>query len=290
MEMITSNKNEKIKNIQALLKLKKERDRQGVFVIEGLRIFKDTLETAPEYIEAVFVSESFFATDAMQEIKENILKPGITQYKISDKITVAKDSVFESISQTVTPQGIMSIVRKPEYNLKKIMSTNIISGCSEISDGYHIEKGTCQRKKLLLLENIQDPGNLGTMLRTAEAAGISGIIMSRDCADIFSPKVVRSTMGSIFRMPFYYAEDFYSAIETLKADAVTVYAAYLHGGIPYTEVTYTEKIAIMIGNEGNGLSEEAVTKADKRIYIPMAGKIESLNAAVAAAILMYNLR
>ena len=263
MEMITSNKNEKIKNLQALLKLKKERDRQGFFVIEGLRIFKDTLETAPECIESIFVSESFSSSSAMDEIKDKLLKSEISSEY--EKILAVKDNVFENISQTVTPQGIMCTVKKPYYSVKNIIG-----------------------KKILLLENIQDPGNLGTMLRTAEAAGVSGIIMSRDCADIFSPKVVRSTMGSIFRMPFVYCENFYAAIEELKGYGITVYAAYLHGGVPYQEITYSEKAAILIGNEGNGLSREAVELADKRIYIPMAGKIESLNAAIAAAILMYH--
>lgn len=273
MEMITSNKNEKIKNLQALLKLKKERDRQGVFVIEGLRIFKDTLETAPGFIKEIYVSESFASGTFMDELKAGISETDNLRLRLSEKITVIRESIFNSISQTVTPQGIMCIVKKPEYRMEEITGA-----LSEKSD--HV--------KILLLENIQDPGNLGTMLRTAEAAGAACIVMSRDCADIFNPKVVRSTMGSIFRVPFIYAEDFCAATGQLKANGFTIYAAYLHGGVKYTEVHYDVKSAIMIGNEGNGLTDEAVSTADKRLYIPMEGKIESLNAAVAAAILLYH--
>lgn len=254
METITSAKNEKLKNIAALLKSKKERDAQGRFVIEGLRLFNDTLKTAPRYIESVFYSESAKNTLGMETEK----------YTFSENMV--KDSVFDAVSGTVTSQGIMAIVKKPLYSLEQMLATG---------------------KRFLVLENIQDPGNLGTMLRTAEAAGMDGIVMSPDCADIFSPKVVRSSMGSIFRLPFVYCEDFIAALKQIKDKGMTVYAAYLHGGVPYKDVGFDDKCAILIGNEGNGLTEKAVEAADKRVFIPMAGEIESLNAAVAAAILMY---
>ncbi len=273
MEIITSSKNGKIKNITALLKSKKERDEQGVFVIEGLRIYKDTLNTAPQYLESVFVSESFIKE---KDNRGEALLTGTSDIK---DITVVKDSVFDSISQTVTPQGVMCIVRKPEYSLSE-------DGVFISENGVMIDNGKGQRK-LLVLENIQDPGNLGTMLRTAEAAGMSGIIMNRGCADIYNPKIIRSTMGSIFRVPFIYSDDLLGTINKLQNNEINVFAAYLHGGIPYTEADYGKNYALMIGNEGNGLTEEAAAIADKRIYIPMSGQIESLNAAIAAAILMF---
>ena len=283
MEIITSSKNEKLKNISALLSSKKERDKQGLFVIEGLRIFQDTLKTAPEYIKDIYVSESFLKehsadvilgdyTNSMKKRAGTVglSKPG--QEKV--QIYTVKDSVFDSLSKTVTPQGILCAVSKPEYDLKEILS---LVGKND---------GSC---KFLILENIQDPGNLGTMLRTAEAAGASGIIMSRDCADIFNPKVIRSTMGSVFRVPFVYVEDFTGAVQVLKKSGITVYAAYLHGGESMREMQFDKKCAIMIGNEGNGLTDEAVSVADKRVFIPMAGQIESLNAAIAAAILLFHI-
>ena len=290
MEIITSTKNEKIKNIAALLKSKKERDTQGVFVIEGMRLFRDTLKTAPQYIESVFVSESCEFAKNPKSLPETINNPQNADQKMSNlskkdaldnkrlqfeagksslyesKVFVVKDSVLDSVSGTVTSQGVMAIVKKPDHSFEEVLSFG---------------------KKFLVLENIQDPGNLGTMLRTAEAAGMDGIIMSPDCTDIYSPKVVRSSMGSIFRMPFVYCEDFGKALNQIRSCGVTVYAAYLHGGISYKETEYDDKYAILIGNEGNGLTDEAVALADKRVFIPMAGEIESLNAAVAAAILMY---
>ena len=231
--------------------------------MEGARIFRDTMETAPEYIDSIYVSESFSKDTAFMEQEEQL-----KALDLNRKTFFLKDSVFNSISQTVTPQGILCIARKPEYTEEDIL-----------------DKGEAC---LLLLENIQDPGNLGTMVRTAEAAGITGIVMSRGCADIFSPKVVRSTMGSIFRVPFLYSGDFYQCLDMIRQRNIDIYAAYLHGGSDYRKVEFGEKYAIMIGNEGNGLTEEAVEKADYRVFIPMKGKIESLNAAVAAAILMYH--
>jgi TrmH family RNA methyltransferase len=140
---------------------------------------------------------------------------------------------------------------------------------------------------LLLLEDIRDPGNLGTMIRTAEGAGITGIIFGDATVDIYNPKVIRATMGSIYRVPFYQAEDFYKTLEQIKARGITIYAAHL-SGMPYDiEDNFQGKCAFLIGNEANGLSERASGQADKLIKIPMAGKVESLNAAVAAAILMY---
>ena len=142
-------------------------------------------------------------------------------------------------------------------------------------------------ERYLILEDIQDPGNLGTMIRTAEAAGIKAVIMSRNTADIFNPKVTRATMGSCFRVPFIYADNFADAVNSLKTNGIRVYGAYLRGGKNYREAEFGKRCAIMIGNEGNGLTDEAIALADERVFIPMEGKIESLNAAVAAAILMY---
>ena len=140
---------------------------------------------------------------------------------------------------------------------------------------------------VLVLDNLQDPGNLGTIFRTAEAAGVTGIILSSDCVDIYNPKVVRSTMGAVLRMPFLYVEDLPGAIGELKKEGILVYAAHLAGERAYDEEDYTTGCAFLIGNEGNGLRDEVAACADRRILIPMCGRAESLNAAVAAAVLMF---
>lgn len=139
----------------------------------------------------------------------------------------------------------------------------------------------------MLLENLQDPGNLGTIVRAGEGAGITGVIMSRDTVDIYNPKVIRSTMGSLFRIPFLYAENLGETVRFLKKNHVKILAAHLEGAVVYDEEDCTGALGFLIGNEGNGLSEEIGALADARIKIPMAGQVESLNAAVAASVLMF---
>lgn len=276
-EIITSGKNPRLKEISALLKQKKERDEKGFFVIEGVRIVKDAIAYAGHLVRTVFVSETFDTEQLKLKTETDPEAPGITADKESNvtggnggrncsfELVTVKTSVFEEISGTVSSQGVLAVVEKPSYELKDLLGGG----------------------RYLLLEDIQDPGNLGTMIRTAEAAGISAVIMSRNTADMFNPKVTRSTMGSCFRVPFIYAENFSEAVNCLKANGIRVYGAYLRGGRNYREVEFAGNCGIMIGNEGNGLTDEAIALADERVFIPMEGKIESLNAAVAAAILMY---
>ena len=138
-----------------------------------------------------------------------------------------------------------------------------------------------------VVDDLRDPGNLGTIMRTAEGAGMSGVILSRESVDLFNPKVVRATMGAIFRVPFYYADDLIKVIERLKAMQIPVYGTMMQGSEVYDALDYTNGAAIVIGNEANGISEEVTAHLTKGVRIPMDGSLESLNAAVAAAILMY---
>lgn len=248
-KMITSTSNQQMKNLSALLKKSKERRLQQAFVVEGPRM---CLEAPKESIIATYVSESFFKAHEDLELSD---------YEI------VADNVFKSISDTQTPQGMMSIVRMPEYTMD-----NILAG---------------DRTHLLVLESVQDPGNLGTMLRTGEGAGITGVIMNRTTVDIYNPKTIRSTMGSLYRMPFIIVDDLADTLNMLKAKGVSLYAAHLKGELSYDEPDYTGATAFMIGNEGNGLSDEIADLANTYIKIPMEGEVESLNAAVSAALLMY---
>ena len=206
-----------------------------------------------EWLKQVYVSESFFAEN------DKILA-GYTYEIVSD-------SVFKAVSDTQTPQGILCLVRKPQYRLEELL------------------KGADTH--LLILESIQDPGNLGTMLRTGEGAGISGVVMNHTTVDLFNPKTIRSTMGSIYRMPFFVTRDLAETICELKNAGVKTYAAHLKGKMQYDEPDYTGATAFMIGNEGNGLSDEIADLADTYIKIPMCGQVESLNAAISASLLMY---
>ncbi len=253
--VISSSGNTQVKNLMQLQKKSKTRAEQGVFVVEGLKMFEEAREAG--LLCKAYVAESFY--------QEKISLSPTYFDELDYEIII--DSLFRDISETKTPQGILGTVKKAEYSLEKMLNTP--SAC------------------LLLLEDIRDPGNLGTMIRTAEGAGITGVIFNSSTVDIYNPKVIRSTMGSIYRVPFYQADDFYQTLDQIKKRDITIYAAHLLG-IPYdTEGSFRKKCALLIGNEANGLSEEASGLADVRIRIPMAGKVESLNAAVAAAILMY---
>ena len=140
---------------------------------------------------------------------------------------------------------------------------------------------------LLVLDQIQDPGNLGTIVRTAEGAGVTGIVMSQDCVDMYNPKVVRSTMGAAYRVPFCYVDDLAEEVKQMKEAGICAYAAHLEGKNSYDEEDYRKASAFLIGNEGNGLRDEVADQAQVYIRIPMKGQVESLNAAVATAILTF---
>jgi len=140
---------------------------------------------------------------------------------------------------------------------------------------------------LMVLEDLQDPGNVGTIFRTAEGAGATGIILSENCVDVYNPKTIRATMGSIFRVPFLYVDDIIKFCDELKGQQIKTYAAHLSGENMYTQEDYTDGCAFFIGNEGKGLSDKVVQQIERLIKIPMEGKVESLNAAIAATILMY---
>jgi TrmH family RNA methyltransferase len=250
--MITSTANQQMKNLVALQKKAKERKHQKAFVVEGRKMFE---EAPRESVQRVYVAEQFLAQEACRKLLEGY------DYE------VVSDSVFRAVSDTQTPQGILAIVRIPEYSIKQLLN------------GAHTH--------LLILESIQDPGNLGTMIRTGEGAGITGVIVNRTTVDLFNPKTIRSTMGSIYRVPYYISEDLPETLAFLHQEGVTLCAAHLAGKCAYDRPDYTGATGFLIGNEGNGLSEEIAGIADTYVRIPMEGQVESLNAAVSAALFMY---
>ena len=259
--MITSANNQQLKQVSALLKKAKERKERKAFVVEGPRM---VVEAPVESLKAVYVAESFEKNQENQNLLKELEKKCQDAGAVFE--TVA-DAVFKNVSDTQTPQGIMAVVAMPEYSFEQLL------------DG--------DKTHLLILESIQDPGNLGTMLRTGEGAGITGVIMNKTTVDLFNPKTIRSTMGSIYRMPHYVTEDLSETLRVLKEKGISLYAAHLKGEHYYTEEDYTSGCAFLIGNEGNGLSDEIANQADTYIKIPMEGQVESLNAAISATLLMY---
>lgn len=250
--MITSTANAQVKNLILLNKKAKARREQGVFIAEGRKMFE---EAPAEWIQKVYVSESYIAQE------ENY-------WGLEDKdYEILSDSVFKAVSDTQTPQGILTVVSMPKWEEAEIFAN--------------------QNGNYLLLESIQDPGNLGTMLRTGEGAGITAVIANKTTVDLYNPKTIRSTMGSIYRVPFIVVDDLGEIIHRMKKDGIKLYAAHLKGKQMYDEPNYKKASGFLIGNEGNGLSTEIADLADAYIKIPMEGSVESLNAAIAATILMY---
>lgn len=256
--MISSTTNKQVKYVNSLVKKAKARREEDLFVAEGLRMCS---ELPKDRIRALYISESFRRTPECAALTE-----GVRQ------VETVTDEVFRALSDTQTPQGILALVKQYHYTLEQVAGTD-----SSVQGPAH----------LMILETLQDPGNLGTILRAGEGAGVTGILMDSHTADIYNPKVIRSTMGSVLRVPFAYTEDLPSALRYLKQKGIHLFAAHLKGEKSYDLEDYTGDIGFLIGNEANGLSDTIASMADTYVKIPMAGRVESLNAAVAASVLMF---
>ena len=206
-------------------------------------------EIPPTLLQTIYVSETYAETE-----------------KVSENAEVVTDAQFLKIADTKTPQGILAVAKIPTFSPETLRKKNGL---------------------FLLLEGIQDPGNLGTIFRVAEGAGVDAIVLDQKTADPYAPKTVRSTMGSVFRQPHFLTEDAKDTVRMWKEQGISVFAAHLAGAIRYDTADYRSGTAFLIGNEGNGLSEELTAFSDQRIIIPMGGKLESLNAGVAASLLVY---
>ena len=252
--IITSKDNEIIKHIRKL-KEKKERDISNEFIVEGIKMLEEAINEGAD-IKTVVVCDdclgnSKIATDLLYEIaKENII--------------YVPEKIFKLISDVKTPQGILAVIKKVD-TLKIEYKDDLF----------------------LILDNIQDPGNLGTIIRTADSINLKQIIVPKGSADPYNPKVVRSSMGAIFRVKVIDVDDLDETIKEMKKNKIKVLATDLRTDKSIYDVSY-EKSAIVIGNEANGVSEKVLELADERIKIPMSGKTESLNAAVATGIILYN--
>lgn len=270
--MITSTANDRVKKIVMLQEKSRARVKENVFVAEGVRMF----EEAPlEKIRELYMEESLYRRLKKEEKTPAAQK--LAECEAGELLieTVSKE-VFLKMSDTKAPQGVLLVMERYAYRQEEMLAAALKK-----------QKESGRAPLFLLLEDIQDPGNLGTMLRTGEGAGLDGVIMTKDTVDIYNPKTIRSTMGSLYRMPFFYTEDMGETIAMLQKEQIEVYAAHLKGRQYYDEMSFEKGSAFLIGNEGNGLKKETADLADSYLKIPMEGKLESLNAAVAAALLMY---
>ena len=252
--MISSTGNQQIKQIQKLLRSSRYRKESKAFIVEGIKMVEEAARLG--IIKKAYIAES--CNSRGQDVL-SVLR--------NVDMEVVSDMVMKDISDTITPQGILAVVSMTEYRLEDLLKE--------------------ENASLIFLEDLRDPGNMGTIIRTAEGAGISGIIISSESVDLFNPKVVRSTMGSLFRMPFVYTKEFGKALSEAKKQGITLYAAHLKGSSYYDQQCYQGKTGIIIGNESAGITDGTAEKADILVKIPMCGQVESLNASVAAAVFMY---
>ena len=253
--MITSISNAQVKQVCAYVQKAKERRKNHIFVVEGSKMFE---EAPADRIYKVYATKSFCDKHTTDGMGTKLKETGFE---------VVSDEVLAKMSDTKTPQGILCLVKWPEYSLDDLLLK--------------------RNGVFVVLEDLQDPGNLGTIIRTGEGAGIAGVIMTSNTVDIYNPKTIRATMGSIYRVPFVYVQNMAEAIRRLQKSDIAVYAAHLKGKQYYDAFDYTKGSAFLIGNEGNGLKEETALLADTYVKIPMAGQVESLNAAIATTLFMY---
>jgi len=254
MQVISSKDNELVKHIKKL-KDKKYRDENNEYIIEGVKLIEEAVKENVK-IKKIIVCED---TTRTYEIPTNVMLE-IAKYEC----IYVTDKIFSAITQVTNPQGIMAIIEKNKENQEIDYSQDII----------------------VTLDDVQDPGNLGTILRTVDSIGLNQIIVSKETADSFNPKVVRSTMGAIFRIKIIEVEDLKQTIKEIKKHHFKLLVTSLQTENSIYDVDFHKKI-IVIGNESNGVSQEIQEMADEKAKIPMLGKTESLNASVAAGIVMY---
>ena len=251
MKEITSIQNTTIKETKKLIK-NKYRQQTGCYMIEGEHLVEEAV-THGQHLNKLFMTPQFIATHDVSKWLEQ-----------SDEVFEVSEAVIKAISTLPTPQGIVAVLKQTHSTLS-----------------FPLEN------PLLLLDNVQDPGNVGTMIRTADAAGFSGVVLGKGCADFYSNKVQRALQGSHFHLPVVQ-EDLASVIPKLQDQGIDVYATALDKQAKsYKDLSPMGPFAIVMGNEGQGVSSEVIEMSNQTLYIPMPGQAESLNVAVAAGILMF---
>lgn len=256
-EIISSPSNKFVKEIKSLHK-KKERWNSKKFFVEGIKSVYESIVSDGK-IDYILYSESLFKINGGMNLYEFITKKNLKLIEITDKL-------LNSICDTENPQGIIAVINIDSYKLEDVLKENNF---------------------ILILDRLQDPGNMGTIIRTADALGVDFIIISEGCVDVFNPKTIRSTMGSIFHIPLVFCEDIFKTISLLKSKNISIMSTALDNSKDCYKVDLKKNLGIIIGNEANGVSEELIHLSDELLKIPMEGKAESLNAAIASAIIIY---
>lgn len=254
--IITSGTNKLIKDIKLLHK-KKGRWKEKCFFIEGIRSIEQCMSSRGE-IKHIVYSSDLLGEDGIDLLKD-IEDKDYNIYEVTEKL-------FKEISDTDTPQGLLAVVEFKEYKLEDCFK---------------------EKNFFIILDRVQDPGNLGTIIRTADAFGANGVIVTSGCVDVYNPKTIRSTMGSIFQIPIIHIDDILESISRLKDENISVISSSLATEKYLYDIDFKSDCALVIGNEAKGISEYVVEASDQLVKIPMSGDAESLNAAIASGVLMY---
>ncbi|KEO81115.1 TrmH family RNA methyltransferase [Tumebacillus flagellatus] len=257
MEQITSSKNNRVKQ-WASLKQKKYRNQTGLYLLEGVRLVEEAIDAGAP-IEDVLISGDP-QSGRFDRIITGATGMGATLYEVAE-------SVLEHVADTQTPQGVIAVVRKTEGDPTAFVAKK-------------------EQPLYLVLDGIQDPGNLGTMIRTADAVGATGVFVGGNCVDVYNPKVVRATMGSLFHLPVFTV-DLKSFLPQLKDLGVAVVGTSVDTEKTVFNADFSGSVALVIGSEASGVSGEIAGLVDTNVMLPMPGQAESLNAAIAASVMLY---
>ena len=258
-DRITSRENTKIKDLVKLISSKKARDEACLFVCEGVRLSVDAMGSGVQIVRV------FFSDSAVERYADAVMS--LKNY--AEECFLIPDDLAWRVADTRTTQGVFAVCQKLD---------NCQTFAKIRKDGNY------------LLLSLQDPGNLGAILRTAEAFGLDGVIMDNECPDLYSPKVLRASMGGVFRLNLWITDNLPQAIESLQKAGIKVFAAVLREGATLLgDSVFAGGNAVLIGNEGNGLPEAIIRQCDGSMCIPMAGGAESLNAACAAAVFLWEI-
>lgn len=247
-----------IKFIKALKASKNARDREQCFMVEGLR-------SVEEAVKSNFTIEFVVASNKFLNKGDGRSSNLITQLQRS-KLYMISEEQFNSLSDTVTPQGIMAVIRMKSFELKDFARGNFF---------------------IVALDKIKDPGNLGTIIRTADAAGVNAVIAGKGCVDVYNPKVIRSTMGSIFHVPLISSDDIIETLMELKNKGGKIVSTHLGAKKYYYELDMTGPTVLVMGKEDEGVCDEINSISDEIVKIPMEGKAESLNVSIAHGIILF---
>lgn len=258
MDIITSKDNIKIKYVRSL-NLKKFRDEENAFLVEGIKFVEEAINENAD-IKLLLVSEETLNKSEVKKLIDSIDE---------SKAVVCTAQVFNSAADTVNAQGVLAVINK-----------NTVSQ-NDLIDKFNF---------IIMCDRIQDPGNLGTIIRTADAFGPAALLINKGCVDIFNPKVVRASAGAIFRVPLIHSKDDLEVINIMKDKGFYIVSTVVDSEYYIDNIEKRNKICIVIGNEGQGVSQDIIDNSDISVTIKMTGKAESINASVAAGICIYEIR